>query len=48
MRTIFDQLIGAYAKYYNPSEHSAVNEVVLLKVGLFSNSIYQRNTNDLG
>jgi len=30
MRTLFDQLCDAYAKFYSPSEHLAVDEVIVL------------------
>jgi hypothetical protein len=39
MRTIFDELSGAYAKYYNPTEHLTFDENSMLS---FSNSIYQK------
>jgi hypothetical protein len=29
-RTIFDKLNEAYAKYYNPTEHVATYEVIML------------------
>jgi hypothetical protein len=29
IRTIFDKLNQAYAKFYNPSEHLAVDEVIV-------------------
>jgi len=29
LRTVFDKLNEAYAKFYNPSEHLAVDEVIL-------------------
>jgi len=29
LRTVFDTLTEAYAKFYNPSEHLAVNEVTV-------------------
>jgi hypothetical protein len=46
MGTVFDQFSDAYAKFYNPSEHLAVDEVIVLFKGeLFSNSIFQRNIN---
>jgi hypothetical protein len=34
MRTIFDELSDAYAKYYSPTEHLAVNEVTVLFKGI--------------
>jgi hypothetical protein len=35
MRTIFEKLNDAYAKYYSPTEHLAIDEVILLfKVGV--------------
>jgi hypothetical protein len=40
-----DKLSDAYAKYYGPTEHLAVDEISVL---LFSDSLYQRNTNGLG
>ena len=46
LRTVFDKLNMAYAKFYNPSEHLAVDEVIVkLKAGLSSGSIFQRNEN---
>jgi hypothetical protein len=30
MRTIFDMLSDAYAKYYSPTEHLAVDEIIVL------------------
>jgi hypothetical protein len=45
IRTIFDKLTDAYAKYYSPTEHLAFVEICML---LFSNSIHKRNTNGLG
>jgi hypothetical protein len=45
MRTIFHKIYDAYAKYYSPTEHLAVDEIDVLS---FSNSRYQRNTSDLG
>jgi hypothetical protein len=45
---LFDQLNDVHAKFYSPSEHVAVDEVlVLLKGVLFSNNIFQRNINIL-
>jgi len=29
LRTVFDKLNEAYAKFYNPSEHLAVDEVIV-------------------
>jgi len=29
MRTVFDTLIQAYPKFYNPSEHLTVDEVIV-------------------
>jgi hypothetical protein len=34
-KTVFDTLNQAYPKFYNPSEHLAVDEVIV-KLGLFS------------
>jgi hypothetical protein len=49
MRTIFGKLNDAYAKYYSPTEHLAIDEVIVLfKVRAFSDSIHQSNTNGLG
>jgi hypothetical protein len=45
MRTIYDKISDAYAKYCSPTDHLAVNENIVVS---FSNSIYHRNTNDLG
>jgi hypothetical protein len=48
-RTIFDELSDSYAKYCSPTEHAAVDEIVMLFKGrAFSNTIYQRNTKGLG
>jgi len=33
MRTLSDQLKDAYAKFYNPSEHLVVGEIILLLKG---------------
>jgi hypothetical protein len=33
MRTVFDKLNDAYAKYYSPAEHLAVNEITVLFKG---------------
>jgi hypothetical protein len=33
MKTIFDILSDAYAKYYSPTEHLAVDEIVVLFKG---------------
>jgi hypothetical protein len=33
MRTIFDKLNVAYARYYSPTEHLAVSEIVVLFKG---------------
>jgi hypothetical protein len=33
MRTIFDKLSDAYAKYYSPAEHLAVDEIIVLFKG---------------
>jgi hypothetical protein len=33
MRTIFDMLNDAYAKYYSPTEHLAVHEIIVLFKG---------------
>jgi len=30
MRTIFDKQDYAYSKYYNPTEHLALNEIIVL------------------
>jgi hypothetical protein len=45
VRNIFDKLIDAYAKYYSPTEHLAVDEIIVMSS---SNSVYQRNTYGLG
>jgi hypothetical protein len=45
MRTIFDKVTDAYAKYYSQTEHLAGDEITVLS---FSNSLYQRNRNGLG
>jgi len=31
MRAIFDRLIDSYAKFYSPTEHLVVDEIVLFK-----------------
>jgi hypothetical protein len=33
MRTIFDMLSDAYAKYFSPTEHLAVDEIIVLFKG---------------
>jgi hypothetical protein len=33
MRTIFDKLNDAYAKYYSPTEHLAIDEIIVLFKG---------------
>jgi hypothetical protein len=33
MRTIFDMLNDSYAKYYSPTEHLAVDEIIVLFKG---------------
>jgi hypothetical protein len=33
MRTVFEKLNDAYAKYYSPTEHLAVHEVIVLFKG---------------
>jgi hypothetical protein len=33
MITIFDNLNDAYAKYYSPAEHLAIDEVILIFKG---------------
>jgi hypothetical protein len=30
MRTIFDKLSDSYAKYYSPTEHLAIDEIIVL------------------
>jgi len=30
MRAIFDKLNNSYAKYYSPTKHSAVDEIIVL------------------
>jgi 5-methylcytosine-specific restriction endonuclease McrBC regulatory subunit McrC len=48
MRTIFDMLNDAYAKYYSPTEYLAIDEIIVLFKGrvVFKQYI-QRNTNAL-
>jgi hypothetical protein len=46
IRTIFDMLSNVYAKYYGPTEHSAVDEITVLFKGRVD-SIFPRNTNAL-
>ena len=43
LRTVFDKLNKAYAKFHNPSEHLAVDEVILK----FKGSIFPRKENVL-
>jgi hypothetical protein len=48
LRTLSDLLNDLFAKFYNPSEHLAVDEVMWnLKEGWFSNSMYLKSTNVL-
>jgi len=48
MRTIFDTLNQAYPKFYNPSEHLTVDEVIVkFQAGLFSGSTFPRKGNVL-
>ena len=43
LRTVFDKLNEAYAKFYNPSEHLAVDEVMVkFKGRVSSGSTFQR------
>jgi hypothetical protein len=39
VRTVFDMMNDAYSKYYVPSEHLAVDEVIVLRRVIFK----QRN-----
>jgi len=49
MRNLFKTLNEKFSKFYSPSEHLAIDEVIVSsKVGSFSNSIYPRNTNVMG
>jgi hypothetical protein len=49
MRNTFEKLNDAYAKYYSPTEHLAIDEViVLLRLESLSNNIFQRNIKCLG
>jgi hypothetical protein len=49
IRTIFDTLNDEYGKYYNPSEHLAVDEIIVnSKGGLFSDSTYQKKHKRFG
>ena len=48
IRTVFDTLNQAYAKFYNPSEHLALDEVIVkFKGRVFSGSISPRRGNVL-
>ena len=43
LRTVFDKLNEAYAKFYNPSEHLAVDEVIVeVKGRVSSGSTFHR------
>jgi len=43
LRTVFDKLNEAYAKFYNPSEHLAVDEIIVKsRAGLYSGRKFQR------
>jgi hypothetical protein len=49
MRTIFEKLNDAYAKYYSPTEHLEMDEVIVFsRLESFSNNIFQRNIKGLG
>jgi predicted nucleotidyltransferase len=43
MRTIFEKLNDAYAKYYSPTEHLAIEAIVLFKGSHFQ-TIYSKET----
>jgi len=46
LRTVFDKLNEAYAKFHNPSEHLAVDEVIVnSREELSSGSTFQRKEN---
>jgi len=46
LRTVFDKLNKAYAKFYNLLEHLAVDEVIVnSRAGLSSGSTFQRKEN---
>jgi hypothetical protein len=48
MRDFFDMLNDAYGKFYSPSEHLAVDEVLCCSKGeLFSSNTFLRNINTL-
>jgi hypothetical protein len=42
MRTIFDKLNDAYAKYYSPNEHLAVNEINVMSLSKINTKEIQR------
>jgi hypothetical protein len=50
MKAIFDKLSDSYATHNSLTKLSAVGEIIVLFKGIesCSNSIYQRNTSDLG
>jgi hypothetical protein len=49
MRPISDKPNDPYAKYYSPTEHIAVDEIIVLFKGrVIFNNIFQRNPNSLG
>ena len=48
IRNLFDILNDKFSKFYNPSEHLAVEEVIVKFKGSFSDSTYPRNTNVSG
>jgi hypothetical protein len=47
MRTVFEKLNDAYAKYYSPTEHLAVHEVIVLFKGSHFQTKYTIKTQTL-
>ena len=47
LKTVFDALILAYAKLYNPSENLAVDEVTKIQRQDYFQAVYSKETNVL-
>jgi hypothetical protein len=47
LKTVFDILILAYAKFYNPSENLAVDEVTKIQRQDYFQAVYSKETNIL-
>ena len=47
MWNLFEILNQKFSKFYSPSEHLAIDEVIVLYKGSFSNNTNPRNTNVL-